>query len=181
MITRVFSLLLGLILCLSVSSHASSWEDLGLNSSSEMHWTLSDKPSPKKPGSYYLENRTIKKCNGYIGAVTLYPSGQGITPEEEIHARMDRFIAAQPKDLSAVRTYLTYGDAPAEQLVYVLKDEESHKILAWFIVVNWAHNGKLYSLNLCSLSTSPLEELDQFFIAQLGPKTLHKEEFLPKY
>ena len=123
----------------------------------------------------------IEKCSGYISAVTLYSPSQGISPQDEIHARMDRFIAAQPKDFAAVRSYLTFGDAPAEQLLYVLKDQESRKILAWFVVVNWAHNGKLYSLNLCSLSTSPMEELDQFFTAQLGQRVLLNETFLPEH
>lgn len=164
----------------SANNEASSWQDLGVSDPVSSHWSISEHPVPEKPGAYYVNNTLIEKCEGYLGSVPLYPPGFGVAPEEEIQARMDRFLQAQPKDLFAVRSLLTYGDSPAEQLVYYLKDPSTREILAWFVIVHWAQNGNLYSLSLCSLTDSPLPEVDLFLTEQLGPKTIRKEIFLPQ-
>lgn len=178
---RIFSFFLFITILFFVSPHSegSSWQDLGLADPVSSHWSISERPMPEKPGSYYVNNTLIQKCDGYLGSVPLYPPGFGVTPEEEIQARMDRFLQAQPKDLFAVRSLLTYGDSPAEQLVYYLKDPNTREVLAWFVIVHWAQNGNLYSLSLCSLTDSPLPEVDLFLTEQLGPKTIQKEIFLP--
>lgn len=158
---------------------ASPWADLQLPLDLSERWKINAHPSSEKPGYFAIESRVIEKVNGYIGWVFLYPPSHGISPEEEIQQRMDRFLAAQPKDLKAVRTYWKYGNSPGEQLVYLLKDTEKNEILAWFTIIYWAYEDRLYSLTLSSLTDSPLTELDFFFSSQYGPKTIIKEVFLP--
>lgn len=176
----LFPLLLLFFFFAPTHSEGSSWQDLELSDPVSSHWSISERPMPEKPGAYYISNTQIEKCDGYLSFVLLYPEGFGVTPEEEIKARMDRFLQAQPKDLFAVRSLLTFGDSPAEQLVYYLKDPNTRDILAWFVIIHWAQNGNLYSLSLCSLTDSPLPEVDLFLTEQLGPKTIKKEIFLPQ-
>lgn len=142
-------------------------------------WTISSEQSNEKPGFFAIESRKVEKLNGYIGWTFLYPQSYGVAPEEEVRQRMDRFLAAQPSDLKAVRTVWKYGNSPGEQLIYLLKDPEKGEILAWFAIVHWAHGDRLYSLTLCSLTETPLEELDFFLTSQLGPQTIVEEIFLP--
>lgn len=179
---RVFSffMLISFLFFASPQSEGSSWQDMELSYPISSHWEISEHPSPEKPGTYYVRNTLIEKCDGYLTSVPLYPFGFGITPAEEIQSRMDRFLQAQPKNLFAVRFLLTFGDSPAEQLVYYLKDSNTREILAWFVIVHWAQNGNLYSLSLCSLTNSPLPEVDLFLTEQLGPKAIQKEIFLPQ-
>lgn len=175
----LFAIFLMLFFFSSSHIEGSSWQDLGLEEPLSSHWSISEHPVPEKPEAYYVKNTLIEKCDGYLTSVPLYPPGFGVTPEEEIQARMDRFLQAQPKDLLAVRSLLTFGNAPAEQLVYYLKDPNTREILAWFVIIHWAQNGSLYSLSLCSLTDSPLSEVDLFLTEQLGAKTIQREIFLP--
>jgi len=168
--------LLTLALCLAIPSFAAaSWYELNLYKPSSGHWVLAENPSPDRHGAYYIENTTIRKLNGYISSTPLYYSA-----EWEITSRMDRFIAAQRPDFVAIRSHLTYGYYPAQQLVYWIRDDKNHKVLAWFVITYWAEGGRLYSLSLCSESDPPHQEIDAFLIEQLGEKTLHQEIFLPQ-
>ena len=156
---------------------SSPWQDLALPNKVGEQWQIDETTSAQNPGYYYLKNNTQRKFDGYIGAVPLFPDR---SPEEDIKTRIDRFLAGQPASFAGIRYQLTYGDVPAEQIIYQIYDPTNGKTLAWFTITYWAYEGKLYSLHLCALSDPSQPETDHFLIHQFGEKKILSEIILPQ-